>query len=496
MAQKLTLDDILNLSEVIEIDDVRILPRPRFADSEVRDLIAKINPKKILGIYDLMNDYSVTRAQTGSEPDWISLYPENVRGQLRYDYAIQHENPLAILNIFSHTGLTYMIVEGGLCEDVASMFGLWRLQGIRQLGFLQAPWMASVKVNMPIAEHNRLVHSMDVMVVATMIGYNNDLSPSQLNTLRVAAMTHDMGTPAGGDSVKFIDLPALDEDANYQRLLRLFPERQRLWDKYGIDEKVLMETIYNEGLLGQILDVADKLAYTARDLWACESFIQYGARHMNQGGLQVILDLLAEDQNPCSLWDNVSIHGEKIGFTDVGRLERFLKIRALMFRELYLHPHARFGEWLVARVLVKTLYAQGVLTRDRLLEMNDSQLEAFLNQMYRGRRSFEESLIEDVSDVAQCRSFRTLDEAEAFKSELTRMGNPFALIEDNSRPIKTGVHLNIATQKGLLPLKEAYPERAKIINDMAHIEPAVHVYYLMEEPRISREELASIAQSQ
>ena len=255
-----------------------------------------------------------------------------------------------------------------------------------------------------------------------------------------------------------------------------------------------MEAILNRGVLGQMLDIADKLAYTARDLWACEPYIQYGAKHMHQEGLQELLGLWESKPDVCSLWDSILIEGNRVGFVDVERLETFLKIRTLMFRELYMHPHARLGEWLVARVLVKALYKQGELTRDQLLKMKDFELEKLLNEKYSGRYVFAKPLVEDLSDQGQCRSFATLEEALQFQASLLEQGNPFALIEDNSRPIKTGIHFNVATQRGLLPFEKMYPERAEKIRKMAEVEFAVHVYFLTDEPAISREALAKIAE--
>jgi HD superfamily phosphohydrolase len=507
MREKLTYLDTLNLQKVMRIGgDLLLLPEQHaypyeeyraLCEGEMIDEGESMIATAAVGIFNIVDKYQLDRYRQRREPRWIHKYPVSIRTQARYNYTIHNEDPLAIMNAFPNTGISYMITEDGLCEDLEQMFKLRRLQGIRQLGFLQAPWFSSLKYESPLAEHNRLMHSYDVMTIATLIAYNNNLPKGLFNTLRAAAMTHDMGTPAGGDSVKLIDLEALDEDHNYARLLAQFPERKRLWRKYRISERRLIATVQGKGLLGQLLDIADKIAYVARDLWACDPFIQYAQKQLEQYGLRTLLSLLHRYPNPCSLWDSVVVENGQVMITNPAALTAFLKIRTLLFRELYYHPHARFGEYLISRLLVKSLYVQGKLTRDQLLKMRDDELQRILNAEYPvGRELNWKPVVEILSEGAQCKSFKDIDEAERFRKELQEQGKVFVLLEDTRNAIiKTAVHLPVATKEGPKPFKEAFPGDAREIEEMALIAPAIHVYYLKDESHISGEQLQEIAES-
>ena len=505
MAQHLTHYDTLDLQRVVPVGgDLLLLPREHPIPYEEYRALREgdmIDPKDssivemTFNIYPLIEEYLSYRNRHGREPNWINNKPVSIRTAARRDYAIHHEDVMHILNRFPNTGLSYMINEGGLCEDVARLFTLWRLQNIRQLGFLQAPWFQDSIMDIPVTGHNRYVHSLDVMTIASVIGHNNDLPRGLFNTLRAAAISHDMGTPAGGDSVKWIDQAALDEDLNYGRLLKQYPERKRIWRKYGISEKRLVETIHNKGVLGQILDIADKLAYVARDLWACEPYLSYGAKHLDQYGIRSLMNLVEQYPNPCGIWDSIKIVNGTMVVENVGGLRAFLKIRTLLFRELYMHPNARFGEYLVSRVLVKALYDNDRLTRDQLLAMDDNGLRRVLDEEYSNGRNHFKPVVEEISEGAQCKTFRTREEAVGFYNGLRAQGNPFALLEDNTRAIKTGTHFNVPTKDGPRPFVVVYPGDAREIEEMAMIAPAIHVYYLEREPAISRKKLAELVES-
>jgi HD superfamily phosphohydrolase len=503
--QKLSHYDTLALQSVVEIGgDLLLLPEqsPQLIE-EVRalrhgqtiavgeSLLVEANER----YFPLSGEYRNYRAEYGKEPEWMAEKPLSVQRRLRLDWAILEENPLSILGVYPHTGLSYMVREGGLCEELMHAFKLFRLHGIKQLGFLQTPWFEDSLYPQPIAEHNRFVHSLDVMVIASVIGYNLGLDEVRFNTLRMAAFTHDMGTPAGGDSVKLVNPAAFDEDLNYPQLIGRF-NWEHIRTKYKIEEELLIETILNRGLLGQILDIADKLAYVARDLHACDPYLHYGRDHYDQHGLHTILTLVERYPNVCGLWDAVSVHEGRMVITDAARLSAFLKVRTLMFRELYYHPNARFGEYLVSRVLVKSLYNSGRLTRERLLEMQDYELHMVLNEEFGTGRHHAaiSSVVTEISAAgAQRKTFHQREEAEKFAESLRAGGNPFVLVEDNHRGIKTGAHFKVMTPQGPQSFAYAYPGEARELEEMATLFPSVHVYYLEKFPMISPEKIEMLA---
>lgn len=535
--QRLTHHQTQALPEVLEIGgDLLLLPEQQVMApyEDIRALRSgrTVSPDESVMVemveryFPRYEDYVSHRLRTGQEPDWMDTLPMSAQRRMRFDFAIQNEDPLAIVPMYRHTGLSYMVRDGGLCEDLERLFELRRLQDVRQLGFLQAPWFAGLAYGSEISEHNRFLHSLDVMAIATVIAHNLGLDERLMNTVRTAAFSHDMGTPAGGDSVKAVDPPAFDEDARYPELIERFDYRP-VFKRHGVDRELLFETIMNRGLLGEVLDIADKLAYVARDLHACEPYLNYGLKHMDQYGLESLFSILQLNPNVCGLWDAVENIGDRAVISDPSRLAVFLRVRTLLFRELYYHPNARFGEYLVSRMLVKALYDKGTLTRDQLIEMRDFELERILDEEYGPSRRMVghphtpvyagRNIVEAVSrsgvERVNCYSRQ---EAEKLLADLRSKGRRFALIEDNTRQIvKTADHILVAVPderepgwfvrflQRLLgarwsrvlvkPFSEAFPGDARELKEVAQSYPTIYVYYLTGDPPIAESRLEELA---
>jgi len=497
MERKLTHLDTLDLQDVVRIGDLLLLPKgrlPNLSESFVLQSagVIDVNTSETArnqlwrDLLSMEHSYNSSKYEDGEEPGWVENLPIHVRAYLRYSYAIREEDPLRIVGFVPHTGLSYMFVADGLADATHRLFKLGRLQGIQQLGFLQPPWvaMSDQQFVLPLTHVNRYLHSMDVMALSMTMADKLGLPEKERNTVQVAGFTHDWGMPAGGDSVKLVDVEALDEDRNYKRLIR---ERldQRTWERvqheYGIDENTLVRTIQNEGILGQILDVADKLAYVARDIDTCLN-VAVGMRHARLDdsdayvGTRALTEIVKDHSHVCSVWDSVRSDQERLVFTDVQRLIAFLKVRIVLFRELYYHPRARFGEYLISRILVKKLYDRGELTREMLLEMNDRELHDILDKRY-GQRM----VIRALSLKSNVQSFATREEALAFKADLDRFGVPFSLVEDHLHSIKPGTHFLVDSPAGVMPFLQAYRGDVRELHEMATMLPAVHVYYLAKE---------------
>ncbi len=503
--RQLSHTDTLQLQSVLELGgDLLLLPQEEARPyEEARALqVAGILPVGESLIYEQAWDvvgyqerYNTERFNArGVEPSWVHTLPMALQKKLRVWYASTKEDVLAIVNELPHTGIRYSVRDDQLCEKTCRAFGLWRLQAIKQLGFLQSPWV----MNMPnfresLSDSTRYLHSLDVMALATLIGTNARLSKSALNTLRLAALTHDMGTPAGGDSVKIVDLKALDEDANYEELIDTC-DWASIQKEYRIDRTALLRAVRsNDGILGNILDVADKLAYVARDIKACMHHIEAGAAGEDQLGLRTLKKLIERHQYVCGVWDALRVRNDTLYCNDAARLIAFLKVRVLLFRELYYHPYSRFGEFLISRLLVKAMYQRGALTKAQLLKMDDSQLLRVMSEEYSYEGSFGNPISDTVSSgLSRCESFARRADAEAFIAKLQKEGNVFTLLEDTTRLIKTGAKMLVKKGQSILPIFEAYPGDARELDEMARMLPQVHVYYLEGDPPLSRESLARL----
>lgn len=496
---RLTYTGLLNLQDVVTIGDLLLLPQGSpIPHEEVRAMEeAGIIPlsesvlarnQNILHSMELTERYARERQHLGGlEPRWIEEVPMSVRTRLRRHYAVHEEDPLAIVFALPFTGISYMVKNGGLCEALCRSCNLWRLDGIKQLGFLQSPWTEDiVDHRTPLSEGTRYLHSLDVMAVASVMGKNLRLDRSELDTLRTGALTHDMGTPAGGDSIKMIDPAELDEDLNYPALLAGCGVEDIL-ARHRIPREALYATIRNEGLTGELLDIADKVAYVGRDLFLTRHHILGGASEGSQPGLKTLHDLIVRFPYVCAVWDSVVRRGEHAVFTDPARLLAFLKVRVLLFRELYYHPRSRFGEFLMSRLLARALYRSGRVDKRALLRMGDHDLLRLMDETY---GSGQHSIVDTCSSgLARCISFARPEEAHAFVNRLHAEGNVFTLIDDDRKSIKTGTGFMVTTRRGIKTFAEAFSADAQEVEEMARMYPMVHVYYLEGDPAIPREKL-------
>ncbi len=317
----------------------------------------------------------------GEEPRWIHTLSSEMQLFLRAGHQSEISEPLVEEPELPYAGFGYIVEEGGLVEDTVRGFNLWRLNHVAQLGLLQVPTIGPKGESIAgrIYTHNRYTHSLDVYALINLMAIRCDLSDHERTHLIVAALTHDALTPAGGDSIKRINSTLFDEDAHYSSMFKreFWPE---LRNKYQLDETLLSSIIMGQGKLGRFLDLADKLAYTARDV---NAFISSLPRQTPDGmstEQALIRDTVAQDPLICGLWDSIKVVNDQVVVTDLDRLARFLKLRALMFKALYYNPSARVHEDVTVGLIAGYLFEKGDLTKSRLLVTVDSELHERLEK--------------------------------------------------------------------------------------------------------------------
>lgn len=479
----LTQQDLLCLEHVLRIGDLLLLPRirwPTLAESLVRSKFpieteADLYSDQVqLAAYAecVYIQYRSEYQKNREEPSWINTLPLWLRMKLRHQYAIDTENPLAIVGELPFSGLWYLITEGALWEETVRIFNLWRLEGINQLGFLKTPSSgAAIQPGASVTKTNRYLHSLDVASLASLIGHNLGLADIDLIHLVVAGLTHDMCTPAGGDSVKWVDPKAFDEDANYRGGLDKLPREE--WrdfrKRHQINLERLVETVLNQGLLGQILDISDKLAYVARDLSACVSLGDSSSVTGRYIGAEALREVLKEFPQVCNIWDSVVVQDGRLVFLYPYRLLAFLKVRATLFRVLYYHPNARVIETLVSQLLVKCLYKSGALDKETLLTMGDSELEVLLDRHY-GR----ENMISVLSSGYNIKNFSSQEAAVEHQHDLQKKGR-LALLTKYLSLQRIGADFLVQTGTGPRSLAEAYPADVAELNRIAGDQEAFFV---------------------
>jgi len=332
-------------------------------------------------LHDLREAYFETRRK--APPEWLKAIPKPMQHWLDRQWWLIEADSYAILPCIANSGFGIVTSCDGLIQSTDSTFGLRRLGQISQLASLHSPVVTNRITNeYPMKfGHTRFQHSLEVSAYGMLIGYRCELSPNDMTLLEVATESHDALTPAGGDTLKAIDPVAFDEDEHYAQLFQS-PDWVGLRDHFKLSEEKLTQTILGKGLLGSILDAADKLAYTGTDAreFLGRNWPRGFAWEEFEDSYEGIQSIVRNDPYPCSVWECTKRIGDELVFTDQDRLANFLRLRAFMFNILYANASARFLEAGLMAQVTKILYQEGTLTKEKLLSMTDEQLFMVLNE--------------------------------------------------------------------------------------------------------------------
>ena len=384
-------------------------------------------------------------------------------------------------------GISYMVKSGGLTTEVVKAFGLGRLKNIRQLTYGFWPPISENQSPKMVRTfpHTRYDHVLDAMaLMALMINNNRGLfTQTEVNTGLIAALTHDLFTPAGGDAIKHVDMKGLDEDTNFGDLLSKADFNLRpLIEKCGLSVELLVKTVEGKGVLGRLLDLADKQAYCARDL---AYFVEWQRQSQNKS--DIIWQLAwhsVKQPSIAGIWDIIKVVGADVVATDAERMADFVQLRAMLWANLYVSPGTKFFEDFFAEIIWQYLYDEGKLTRHQLMQWGDSDLQNMLDGAL-GQIGASTD-INFLGGPPRVKTFVDAKKADAFEMELNKNENIFVLRKDDKkRPvIKPETHYKVQTATGIFSLKEALPERAEEIYHIADIDP-IRVYWV-ENPVMSQ----------
>jgi len=404
--------------------------------------------------------------------DFFNKLPKKIQSYISTHNAIMNEDSYCIVPILPYTSYGYIILENEIIEKTINTLGLRRLFQVRQLGFMMNPILREIELtsNSLGFEHTRGLHSLDVVAVLKLIEINNPNKSLNSNLLSIGGVSHDGLTPAGSDTTKLVNLELFDEDTHYEELFQKdgWPSLREI---YSIDEKNLKEMILNNGIHGQLLDIADKIAYTARDTSMFIDFFYKLDDDLKNERYRKLEKIVTEYPNFCDLWKEVKIIDGKMVIKDGLKLGRFLMVRALMYAELYYNPASRFLEYMLSKRIIKLLFENKNITRDELLIWTDHHLEEkiweFLGTKYYPT-SFKKSNYE---------KFENETERQKSISELKKDISVIAIPDDFQCVTKTGVNKYSVIKNGkIMIFKEAYPEMAKEIEKIMTIESNFGLY--------------------
>jgi len=488
-----THDSLAKSTEYLQIDDVIYLPanpdQPEMEDmvfaiknntdlaNELPDFLKDGSEHHPLAIIEALKSRCGSYLEkTGALPDWVDDLPGAFVRMLNIESAYTGLNldHFAIVPQDRFARLPYMVLENGLVQETVKAFNLFRLAGIGQLGFLHDAIVDEFGQKSSLGwtySHTRYHHVLTVMAMMTIMMRNNHIPEKDFNTGRIAALTHDALTPARGDTTKLLDYEAFDEDKHYPEVFWRYDAKAVL-QKYRVEEESLTQTVMGNGVLGSLLNYADKLAYIATDL---DRYTRNPRRALLEPDP---IKILAE-QHPylCTIWDDARVSGDQVYFTDIERLAGFLYTRAIMFREFYWHPNTRFLEFTVGAILLKYLYRTGKINRDMLLSIGDDELDDIISkEMDLPFRPWTAN----VFGEPRVELFREYEKAKARQCELARQGLIFTVIENLPGKFKVGTHMKVMVDGRIVTLAEAEPAAAKFLESKSTLPYPYRIYYLTD----------------
>ncbi|MDI6778371.1 MAG: hypothetical protein QMD77_04220 [Patescibacteria group bacterium] len=428
------------------------------------------------------NPFFLPKKKGIKEPRWFHGLPESVKGDLRA-FAASQGFPNEVLHVLFKvplTGVSYVVLENGITEKLERATNMWRLFRIFQLANLTDPVVteAGLEAYARRFNHNALVHALDTEMISILIAFNNrrNLSSYQRRNLKVSAAEHDNAIPAGRDGTKAIDPIVFCEEINIGDVLR-GEKWNELRKSFRLSTKLIVNTIRGQGVLGKILDIADKTAYLCRDIGAYLGRYCPGAGEEWGKNYQTVFNFVyGKNPNVCAIWDSVTVEGEDVFFSDPNRLGDFLEARALMIRNLYYNPGGRGSEVTISNIVVSYLYSLGILTKKDLLKMDDHELDHLIEDfvgvpyMMGTTSSIGDPFVE---------TFKTLDEALEREAWLMKEEKLlFTAVDNSACSVKAATDYLVQTPSlEKIPFHEACPERVQKIAEIVRLEKPVFLHY-------------------
>ena len=278
----------------------------------------------------------------------------------------------------------------------------------------------------------------------------------------MTAAYHDIAIPAGGDSIKRVAKKELDEENNFEWLLNYHGLAKNWSEKYGFNVKEAKQWVKGHGLFGKILDIIDRMAYTALDCY----YIGYSRPcKIRSFGLEnpLVMDV----------WQDLKINEDQsdIVFTNSDRLFNFLVFRAYEHIELLMNPYSRALDFFLQK-MVQPLYEKGIINREQLLTHGDLWLHDVLRNYYPERSVW--AIIEP--ELLSWKKFDTLPQLKKFCSENEETDHT-----EHIKGFDTGLGLNVYDGNKIVSAREIFlDEQIEELEELNRQVKGYYVYYKRE----------------
>lgn len=385
-------------------------------------------------------------------------------------------------------------ITGQIYWDIPRIVPFSRLIYVKQLAFLthSVEGERNFYVKGIGFTQTRDNHSFLAGIALEKMLAKNNFPQVMINNGIIAAMDHDLATPPYGDPTKEIDPEALNEEAAIKRIFEKY-DQSKLVELYGFDEELVLSAIQGQGTLGKLLDIADKLSYTAIDIYNYVGPVSDSIKHFKKRDrsplsktIDPIKELIYSNPKWANIYQEVRIDEDGTPyFENPNNLSIFLELRARIHKGLYLNPHCR-GQDMLYKMLLKPLYNRELhpdfpFNSENLLYMGDEEADQIIMKSWpflekQTHIKFTLGVMPDyvkVKNVSQIdKTIQTLQNRGALVigSETIRRFNPatkFRVVDPKDGKIK--------------PFAQILPQKAQELNDMVDNCNQTVVYYWPEE---------------
>ena len=344
----------------------------------------------------------------------------SARTNISTDHKVNAENS-SLFESLPYSDFRRWVPEDSLYEEALNQLpSLWRLSEIRALSFLSYVDSQPENAFLYNFTHSRLDHSLSVALITEEILKQDRTSQKQINLGIIAALLHDIATPAYGDAAKQVDIVNLHEEDHWWEVL---DKKERSFVLHFGTREEINAIIKNQGLLGKVLDVADRIVYTMKDMDAVQLMSSNGPFNPYITEMNMIVD-----NNPKigNVYQTVLVNQEEqeLYFNNPNCLGAFLNLRAYLHKNLYLYPTNQGRDLLMAKAIAQ-IYSkdeESILSPSNLRISTDHDLMRVLAKYYKWDNSA--TIFHALFNWhPEFEKFSSIDEAKKKEAELEQEDN-------------------------------------------------------------------------
>lgn len=384
----------------------------------------------------------------------------------------------SIFEFLPYSNLKRWIYDTSIYEEAHGFLPLMRLHDVRTLSFLS--FLGKERELFRYIEpstHTRYDHSLVVAMVCEEILKQNCFPQDEINKGILAGLVHDIATPAHGDAIKKVDPAHLDEEAFWAEAIG--QKGLDYLESYGISEEGMDQIIHGQGILGKVLDAADRITYTMKDIYNV-----YNALLPPSGEFDFVFfplyDIVSKNPYIGDVYKDINIKRStaEVFFSDPEKLLDFLTLRAVVSKNYYYNPSSQGRDFLI-KLLTQPIYStdkNSLLNPVNLRVMSDEGLLTIIKNFY-GIKEHVYMLGNLIDYHPKYEIFGAEDEAKKRAEELEKDSDLWVLGVNYCKGFSPATDTLVYYEGAIMPIEEAMPWKTCKLQEMSDSVKGFYVFY-------------------